>query len=597
MEQSAKRFATRILVSHLLLLVVVIAVVLLATRSVYDNAREQAKSQAIIRQELLARQTARGIETFYDSLLADLDLIKRAEEQSTAAATTNPGAQQIGSRTLASSMTATLWDQLQGRITHLFAYDRATHKVTRRFGDEDKIGAERIVDASRAWVDQVAGPDVSGFLPFGDGLNLVAVPVNGPEKRLLIAAVPMRVLQGQFLTDVNIQDEMSAMLLDETAKVMANPDASMVGKSLVEEGTDPRVRDIAREYIDQGKPGTEIFDHEMRVGDTILSRAVTTMRPVTLPNKKWWLVISSQLAEVDAVVNTLFRKAVFWAIFVVVSMTAILVSTAIQLIRDRVRLERVKHELLTKELTQAREIQLAWLPQRQGKHRLMDIAAINQPASHISGDFYNWFELPDGRTVVVIGDVTGHGIAAAFLMSTTQLMVRTIMMRVADPGKCLEEVNRHLCVQVFNGQFVTMLVMVIDLDQNEAIVAAAGHPGPLVGEGEAFEPMPVHAQLVLGVEESMTFPNERIPISPNSSMLLYTDGAIDVQAPDGSRFSIERLQRSLYGRFDNAQDLLDAATDAVNDFRHDRELSDDLTFVAIQLQTTTADTEPTAATA
>ena len=75
----------------------------------------------------------------------------------------------------------------------------------------------------------------------------------------------------------------------------------------------------------------------------------------------------------------------------------------------------------------------------------------------------------DARDVVTIGDVTGHGISAAFLMSTTQLMVRTVMMRVGDPGKCLEEVNGHLCVQVFNGQFVTMLICVIDLE-NDALV-------------------------------------------------------------------------------------------------------------------------------
>jgi serine phosphatase RsbU (regulator of sigma subunit) len=237
------------------------------------------------------------------------------------------------------------------------------------------------------------------------------------------------------------------------------------------------------------------------------------------------------------------------------------------------------------------------LPEKHCKLRAIDVAATNEPASHISGDFYNWFELPDGRAVVTIGDVTGHGIAAAFLMSTTQLMVRTIMMRVADPGRCMEEVNHHLCVQVFNGQFVTMLIMVIDLERNEVLTASAGHAGPLVGDGEAFEPLPVQAQLVLGVEESMTYPTERFPLSSSSSLLLYTDGVIDVQNPTGERFSEQRLQRSLYGRFDNAEDLLDAAADAVNDFRAGAELSDDLTFVALQLQGAPVPKEPVAATA
>jgi serine phosphatase RsbU (regulator of sigma subunit) len=584
MEHAARRFATRTVISHVLLLAVVIAVVVVATRSVYKSAREQALDQAIVRQEVLARQTARGIETFYAAILSDLDLIKRAEEQSN-----DPAA--------IASMSATLWDQLQGRVTHLFAYDRATHTVSRRFGDEEEISADRLIDASRAWLDELKGPDVSGFLKFRDGMNLVAVPVDGAARRVLVAVVPLRVIQSQFLTDLNNQNAMGAMLLDEGGKVMANPDGSMIGRSLMDDATDPRVRQIARQYVGSGKSGTEIFDDTVKVGETSLNRAVTTIGPVNLPEKKWWLVISSGMNDVDQIVNTLFRKAVFFGVFVIASMTAILVSTSTQLIRSRARLERVRHELLTKELDQARAIQLAWLPTTQCKLRGIDVAAVNQPASHISGDFYNWFELPDGRTVVTIGDVTGHGIGAAFLMSTTQLMVRTIMMRVADPGKCLEEVNRHLCVQVFNGQFVTMLILVIDPERNEVLTAAAGHAGPLVSDGDAFEPMPVQAQLVLGVEESTTYPTERFPISPRSCMVLYTDGVIDVQNPAGERFSEDRLRHALSGKFDDAEDLLAAALDAVNDFRAGAELTDDLTFVALQLQGAPAPSESVAATA
>jgi serine phosphatase RsbU (regulator of sigma subunit) len=66
------------------------------------------------------------------------------------------------------------------------------------------------------------------------------------------------------------------------------------------------------------------------------------------------------------------------------------------------------------------------------------------------------------QTARGIGDVTGHGMAAAFLMATTQLLVRTTLTRYHDPGRCLREVNRQLCTQGFRGQFVTMIVMVMD---------------------------------------------------------------------------------------------------------------------------------------
>jgi sigma-B regulation protein RsbU (phosphoserine phosphatase) len=239
-------------------------------------------------------------------------------------------------------------------------------------------------------------------------------------------------------------------------------------------------------------------------------------------------------------------------------------------------------------LTQAREIQLAWLPDRQPALSSIDIAAINSPASHISGDFYNWFELPDGRLVVTIGDVTGHGMSAAFLMATTQLLVRNTMARVGDPGACLAEVNRQLCVQVFNGQFVTMLILVLDLGAGTLQAATAGHPAPLLADGESFQPLKLEPQLVLGIERATNYVTEKYKLSPQASLLLYTDGVVECLGTGGARFSTDGLQRMLYGRYENAQALLDRVTNAVDDFRGGLELTDDLTLVAIQLQSSPA---------
>jgi sigma-B regulation protein RsbU (phosphoserine phosphatase) len=254
------------------------------------------------------------------------------------------------------------------------------------------------------------------------------------------------------------------------------------------------------------------------------------------------------------------------------------------MIRTRSRMERLRHESLTRELAQARQIQLAWLPDAHPLNDAVDIAAVNSPASHISGDFYNWFELPDRRIVVTVGDVTGHGMAAAFLMATTQLLVRNTMVRLGDPGRCLEEVNRQLCVQVFNGQFVTMLVVILDLGAGRMQIGTAGHPCPLVSDGESFQPVPLEPQLVLGVDRDTKYVTEQFDLAPNASLLLYTDGV--VECPDGSssRFGDERLRRTLYGKYNTAQEMLDRIVTAVDAFRGATVLDDDLTLVAVQLQ-------------
>ena len=99
MEDAAKKFARRILLIHLALLMGVIAIVLFASREVYQQTRDQAMEQAKVRQSLLAAQTARGIEAFYHSIFSDLDLLRQAdrddddetERPTTNPATANPG--------------------------------------------------------------------------------------------------------------------------------------------------------------------------------------------------------------------------------------------------------------------------------------------------------------------------------------------------------------------------------------------------------------------------------------------------------------------------------------------------------------------------
>jgi sigma-B regulation protein RsbU (phosphoserine phosphatase) len=240
--------------------------------------------------------------------------------------------------------------------------------------------------------------------------------------------------------------------------------------------------------------------------------------------------------------------------------------------------------MLTKELTQAREIQLAWLPRQGISVPTMDIAAVNQPASHISGDFYNWFDLPDGKTVVTIGDVTGHGLSAAFLMATTQLLVHSTMLRLQDPGRTLTEVNRQLCLQGFNGQFVTMLVCVIDVDGQTLEVATAGHYPPIIGTHGDFESLGIEAQLVLGVDRDQRYPTERFVLPPSASLVLYTDGVLDAMNAAGKRFDLKRIISSVKGHGESAQDLLDSVVAHVNQFRGNQVLPDDLTLVCVQTQ-------------
>jgi serine phosphatase RsbU (regulator of sigma subunit) len=481
---------------------------------------------------------------------------------------------------------------------------------------------EEVLAQSRAWLESLEKPSISGFQMYGDvGANLVCVPFphvqesnqppppRGPGGgglqmhfggapretfRLLVAVVPIREIETRFLKSLNDEDDTRAWLIDEKMTAMAASRPQLIGANMAEI-PEPDVHDLAAGYAQHARAGTEVVAKPFTIGNVHFTPSMGSAESIKIGDKTWELFIATEMGRIDGVVNRLFHRALLWGIFVIVSITGILVSTAVQMIRGRVRLERERHEMIDRELSQAREIQLAWLPDASLPVRAIDLAAINSPASHISGDFYNWFELADGRLVVTIGDVTGHGMAAAFLMATTQLLVRNTMTTVGDPGACLSEVNRQLCVQVFNGQFVTMLVMVLDLSSGAMEIATAGHPAPLLADGESFQPLPLEPQLVLGIERSTQYVTEKYQLPPQSSLLLYTDGVVECLGSSGNRFSTDGLQRTLYGRYENAQAILDRVISAVDAFRGELELTDDLTLVAVQLQATSVRRETIAA--
>jgi sigma-B regulation protein RsbU (phosphoserine phosphatase) len=135
---------------------------------------------------------------------------------------------------------------------------------------------------------------------------------------------------------------------------------------------------------------------------------------------------------------------------------------------------------------------------------------------------------------------------------------------------------------MFNGQFVTMQILVLDCQAGKVEVATAGHPAPLLSAGNSFAPMVLEPQLVLGVEKDTKYRSQTFPLQSRWSILLYTDGVVEAERDTGERLGFARLQSALHGPYPTAQGLLDAALKTVDHFRGDYALRDDLTLVAVQ---------------
>lgn len=582
MEESARRYARRVLIAHLAALVLILVLVFFAGREMYASTRAQALQQTEHRQALLANQTARGIESFYGSILSDLDLLQRSNIVAPVGSSTQP----TGGFTFAGP----LWQELEGRVSQLFVFVKATEGVIDLRPPGQMTPPDAIAEHMKPWLKTVDQWAISGFQMIGgEGMNLVCMPADRDDaSRLLVAVVPVKQIEDRFLSKINADPTLGATLIDDTYRAMVTSRRELIGVNMVE-AIPPDHQAVIEDRAALGQPFQLRLEEGTSIKGIKLPPAILAIEPINLTGKRWWIYMALPMSDVDGTVKQVFRRAMAWAIGVVVLMTGVLVSTSVQMIRGRIRVERVRHEILTRELEEARRIQLAWLPKAKVAHGRIDIAARNDPASHISGDFYNWFDLPDGRVAITIGDVTGHGMSAAFLMATTQLLVRTTMLRTGDPGKALTEINNQLCQQVFNGQFVTMAVLVIDPMEQTLDLALAGHMAPLIGEGGVFRPLPSEPQLVLGVQAGETYPTERYPLSPGSLLILYTDGVIDAWNPQGRRFQLAGVEQALAAaRPTTAGGALTAITSALDHFRAGRDLADDLTLVAVQAATVPA---------
>lgn len=649
MDRQIARFIGWVVAKQAGLLIIAAALVLLQALWLYRHVRTAAIEQMGSRQRLIAEQTARGIESYYSSIIETLDLLRRTDrEDDTAAGTMASGSAEVGrlpagdgddsqanlrrdrrpgappgsspephprtlrelvlggarppppgerpSLTLPPGVTGAaarqvllpvFWEQLQDRVSQLFILDRPTMRVLSRFGEPDVLPPEQIIEARREWLSGVEAPSVSkvGELA-GRWGNLVCVPLPG-NRRLLCAVVPVARIEERFLNNLNAPDgSRGAMMTDESGRVLSALDPTLIGRSLVSDEPDPAFKAFVVQTLSGESPTFRVFDRPIRLGGRELGRAVTNVQPVNVPNGRWWIAVSSNLAEVDALLKDLFWRVALLASVAIGLFTLLFSGLAVNQIRQRARLERVRHELLAREIEQARQIQLAWLPRADARIAAGEVFAVNRPANHISGDFYNWFDLSDGRSCVLIGDVTGHGMSAAFLMATTQLLARAALQRLdGDPGAAMNAVNRELCAQVFSGQFVTMTIAVIDPEGGRLLVSTAGHPpGVVCTPGGSVELMGIEPQLVLGVEQDWVYATESMQVPAGATLLLYTDGVIEAASEDGRRFDAGHLLECMTGtdRGDPAETVA-CVLKAVDRFRGSKELADDLTIVAVRL--------------
>ena len=243
---------------------------------------------------------------------------------------------------------------------------------------------------------------------------------------------------------------------------------------------------------------------------------------------------------------------------------------------------------LEKELQMAKEIQQILIPQKR------DLAGFRffahyVPEIDVGGDFFDLWEIGRGQLGILISDVMGHGVSAAFVTVFIKTVVEEIRGGINDPGELLAMLNtrfdRLISSQLF--MFATAFCAIIDLSKNTLSCANAGHPFPFLLKHHQGICEPIgdkDAGKGLGLAPNSVYKTHQYPFDDLSRVLLYTDGVYEIKNRQGEEFSTDRLKSVLLQQVTQpTPSLVDNVLASINQFSDGSEKDDDMTLVAVDV--------------
>ena len=239
--------------------------------------------------------------------------------------------------------------------------------------------------------------------------------------------------------------------------------------------------------------------------------------------------------------------------------------------------ELIDKNRMQKEIEIVGDIQKTLLS--QNKEDTFPIAGINIPAKVVSGDFYNFSDLGNGRFGFGVADVSGKGIKSSLLMSKASSLYRCLSKTIFSAAELLRILNDEICETASRGMFVTMLIGIYDSNKKELLLSNAGHEPPLIfSKGETFSTFE-DAGPPLGIAPQYKF-SEKLISFKESSMYVFTDGITEMKNPKGDMLGQDGFQNYIkkYQGTPNSQRLNKIIEDLIKSGRVQK---DDLTIVTV----------------
>lgn len=242
---------------------------------------------------------------------------------------------------------------------------------------------------------------------------------------------------------------------------------------------------------------------------------------------------------------------------------------------------------LRDEVAAAKVVQQRLLPSKMPQFPAIDIAAYCLPAFEVGGDYYDFFPLNEKQLGVLIADVSGKGMSAAFYITLAKGVIVSQIHQSPSPAEVLKRVNRLLFETMERGKFISMIYGVFDVSTMQFIYAQAGHNPIVVRTSYNGKATPLEVRgLALGLDKGSLFDKSiidtTIDLASGDAIVLYTDGVVEAMNNDKLEYGMDSFIAAIQRYAGTAPTLLNAIIQDVKAFIGKSKQHDDITVIVIR---------------
>lgn len=241
----------------------------------------------------------------------------------------------------------------------------------------------------------------------------------------------------------------------------------------------------------------------------------------------------------------------------------------------------LKQAAVQRDLELAAQVQASLLPAGPPKVPRYEFFAFYRSAQQVGGDYYDYVQLADGRLAVAVADVSGKGIAAALIMAELMGELKCLLTSVPSAAEVVRRVNVSAASRTTGEKFITLILAVLDPQQNQVTLVNAGHMAPLRRHAHGtVEPVGEEARgTALGIKDDETYEEFTLTLKPGDSLTMFTDGITDANITGREMYRETRLREALERADGSVEEIGQSVLDDLAALVGSQEQNDDICLV------------------